>query len=102
MALLYISEYANIPNIAGNLNVVQEPALVEQTPISTAGAHTESSAFANNTNYIRVNVDSTNACCVLIGLAPVATTANKRLAANQTEYFKVTPGHKLSVITVGA
>ena len=46
---------------------------------------------------VRVHADAI--CSIKFGSAPVATTANMRLAANQTEYFQVSPGDKVSVIT---
>ena len=46
---------------------------------------------------IRVHCDAI--CSISIGNSPVATTTNKRLAANQTEYFGVIPGQQIAVIT---
>lgn len=99
MALLYISEYANTYQDHGAGGTAgQEPAITDQTPISTAGASVQSAAFNTNTKLIRVHNDSTNPCCIVFGSNPTATTNNKRLAPNQTEYFGVIPGQKLAVI----
>lgn len=101
MALLYISEYASTYQDHGTGGTAGfEPAITDQTPISTAGGSVQSAAFNVNTKLIRVHNDSTNACCIVFGVNPTATTSNKRLAPNQTEYFGVVPGQKLAVITV--
>lgn len=99
MATLYISEYSesSFGQVPRALPVASEPALTEQTPITISGTSAQSAAFNVKTRVIRVHADAI--CSILVGANPTATTANKRLAANSTEYFSVQPGDKLAVIT---
>jgi len=91
---LYISEYTqnqiDLPVVAA------EPATANQKVDFTAGA-TQSSAFRNDTRLVRIHAEAI--CSILFGTNPTASAANARLVAGQTEYFKVFPGHKVSVIT---
>lgn len=99
MAVLYISEYTDAPVYLGQtIPVGMEPAITDQTPLAV-GAETKSALFNAKTTFIRVHTDAI--CSIAFGMAPTATTSNKRLAANQTEYFGVPPGglYKLSVIS---
>jgi len=96
MAKLYISEYNKLGSGYDNI-VVAEPASVEQTPVAIGGTTTQSQAFAANTRIIRVHTDVI--CSVAVGVNPAATTNSKRMIAGQTEYFAVTPGHKIAVIS---
>jgi hypothetical protein len=103
MATLYIAEYSNMATAASSMGPAfvgaqcpQEPAVAEQT-VSIGVSHAESSAFNANTRFIRVHCDAI--CSIVISASPVATASNKRLAANQTEFFGVSPGMSLSVIT---
>lgn len=98
MAKLYLTEYADI-GAAGLHSMLaapmgKEPG-VDQTPI-VIGVEAKSAEFAETTRFIRVHADAI--CSIAVGSAPEATTDSKRMAANQTEYFGVKPGHKLSVI----
>ena len=99
MAACYISEYATVgvpgPGPDGHQSPL-EPAQVEQV-VGISGSPSQSAAFASSTKLVRVCVDST--CSILFGVNPTASTSQKRLAANQTEYFSVNAGHKLSVIS---
>lgn len=94
MAKLYLTEYGNLPG--SGAQVGQEPAIVEQATLAI-GSETKSSAFSDNTRIIRVHVDAI--CSIAFGTSPTATTSSKRMAADQTEYFCVRPGDKLSVIS---
>lgn len=99
MAVLYISEYATAGAVGLGGNVIQaaqEPPIAEQT-VAISGSSAQSSAFQNNTTFIRVHTDAI--CSVLVGSNPTATATKKRLAANQTEYFAVVPGFKIAVIS---
>jgi hypothetical protein len=91
MAKVYITEYANTGG-----NAALEPAQAHQT-ITSSGTSGQTSAFDATTNFIRVHTDGI--VSIAIGSNPTATTSTTRLAANQTEYFCVRPGHKLAVIT---
>lgn len=96
MATLYISEYvrmgldSRVPVPAG-----EEPALATQT-VAVSGTSAQSSAFNANTRFVRIHTDTI--CCLVFGSSPTATTSGMRMAADQTEYFAVTPGNKLAVI----
>lgn len=95
MGVLYITEYQKYSGSGTPFQAPLEPEQASQkitytTPVASA-------AFGKNTYLIRVHTDSI--CSVVVGTAPVATTTNKRLAANQTEYFAVVPNQKISAIT---
>lgn len=98
MSTLYVSEYAGLATGPGRMNqipLVLEPAKVEQT-VAIGGASQPSAAFGADTIVIRVHTDAI--CSIVIGKAPVATLVSKRMAADQTEYFGVSPGDKIAVI----
>lgn len=98
MATCYISEYQTVAwSTAGGLPAGQEPALTDQTV--AIGAEAKSAAFNANTRFVRISVDVV--CSIKFGptASTTATTSNKRLAANSTEYFGVVPGQVVSVIT---
>lgn len=98
MTKLYVTEYpfANT-TIAMEGGLGQEPG-TDQVVDYTAGA-AASTAFKANTQMVRIHNDSI--CSVLFGTNPTATTNNKRMAANSTEYFVVPAGqsYKVSAIT---
>jgi hypothetical protein len=97
MGTLYITEYERIPvGAGGSIAMGAEPAQAYQT-VAIGGATQPSAAFGPTTQYIRVHCDAI--CSLSFGTSPTATTAFTRLAANQTEYFHVQPGHKLAVIS---
>lgn len=98
MALLYVAEYSDIvQTVRGGTAIPQDPPIAEYTvPIS--GSSTQSPAFNTATRFVRIETDAI--CSVSVNVAnPVATAANGRLAANQTEFRGVTAGNKLAVIT---
>jgi len=90
MAKIYISEH-----VESRYNSAEEPPLAEQA--FTFSASTQSVAFHVAVGVIRVHTDSV--CSIKIGENPTATTDNKRMAANSTEYFAVRGGHKLAAVT---
>jgi hypothetical protein len=109
MSTLYICEYVGLGVVgrfagaSGVAAMAQEPG-TDQTPITISGTQAQSAAFGSATKFIRVHTDAI--CSIVIGptslnsgAGPEATTSNKRLAANQTEYFGVSAGQKLSVIS---
>jgi hypothetical protein len=67
---------------------------VEQALMTAQGT---SPAFNQYTNLVRVHTDAP--IKLSIAAAPSATVNSPRLAANQTEYFCVTPGDKISWVT---
>lgn len=105
MASLYVTEYAGIghvdPGYDGMSYLIpaqapKGPPLADQK-ITITGSSAQTAAFNRYTKMIRVHVDVV--CSVFIGgTNPAATTGNGRMAANQTEYFCVTPGDKVAVI----
>lgn len=97
MASLYITEFALIGETSrGKVQTPEWPAVAHQK--LTIGAETDSAAFNAATKFIRVHADAI--CSIVItASAPAATTSMCRMAAGQTEYFSVKPGHYLSVIT---
>lgn len=97
MAKVYISEYARLTlDSRGFLSAAEGPPVAEQV-LDTTGTHL-SAAFNLGTRFIRVHTDGV--VSILMGAAPTATTANGRMAANQTEYFgiPVGAGYKIDVI----
>lgn len=107
MAAVYVSEYNAISNTGLALQGVMTPLSRTPTPaaqepsvdsvVAITGSSTQGSVFQADTTFIRVHADAV--CSIAIGLNPTATTSNKRLAANSTEYFGVYPGYRLAVIT---
>lgn len=102
MAFLYVTEYESLKptHEAGAAQVALEPCVVDQTPVAIGGSSAQSLGFGKTTKFIRLNCDTT--CSVNIGPAtaggPTATTNNRRLPANSTEYFGVQPGYMVAVI----
>ena len=100
MATLYIREYQTIAAPGPDFNGMQagmEPG-TDQTPLVFTGGVQQSVAFAGSTRVVRLHTDSI--CSVLFGTNPTATTANARMAANQTEFFGVQPGANLKVSVI--
>jgi len=98
MTIAYVTEHNQLAKdtVRGPL-LVGEGAGTEQVVNYTAGA-TQSSPFGADTHIIRFHTDA--ACHIAFGTNPTAAAAtSRRLAANQTEFFHVTPGEKISIIT---
>ncbi len=109
MASLYIAEFSYQGSIEGQAlgAVVKGPPAAEQK--LTIGTSVSSAAFHAGCSVIRLNAEA--ACSVAFAAAlvgpngasppadPVATTANMRFAANQTEYFEMKGPGKVAVIT---
>ena len=103
MTKLYVTEYPDLPGAQATWapQVVRDPPLVDQVPITIGATAAQSAAFDPRTRIVRLHADSI--CSILIG-PPGTTTAtanNQRMAANQTEYKMVVnnAGHCVSVIT---
>ena len=110
MATLYIAEYRQLASVPSATNYApmpgqapQEPPLAEQV-VNIAAGSTASVPFGQNTAMVRVHCD---AICSIIfstqaqisaNTLPTATTTNKRLAQNQTEYFGTLPMQRIAVI----
>lgn len=97
MPTVYITEFSGVGAQGGALAVANTPGIASQTVAVGVGS-VQCAAFNTNTKMIRVHTDAV--CSVAIGgLNPTAVATEMRFAANQTEYFWVSPGHKLAVIT---
>lgn len=97
MATLYVTEFSGLGGGRNDdVQAVAGPPLAEQA-IAIAGAHGESAAFNAQTSIVRIQPDAF--CSVTVGGAtPVATTSSARMVPGQTEYYRVSPGDKVSVI----
>ncbi len=98
MAFAYITEYLRRPKdgVDKVLPAGQEPALAVQKIAIGAGS-VQSAPFNARTTFVRVNVDAI--CSFQFGANPTATANDARMSADATEYFGVTPGHRMAVIT---
>lgn len=98
MATLYISEYSSSALAQrGPIPVADEQFLLAEQTVAISGTSAQSAQFNAATTFIRVHTDAT--CSILVGSNPTATTAKKRLPADQTEYFGVKPEQKIAVIS---
>lgn len=97
MAKIYVTEHTR-PTIyqGGLLPVAYMPPLATQT-VAIGGASAQSAAFNSKTVMVAVHTDAI--CSIEFGSNPTATANSKRMAAGTTEYFEVTPSHKIAVIT---
>jgi len=91
----YVSEFAAVGDSL--VQVAKQPASADQAPISVSGSSAQSAAFGSATRYVRLNCDVV--VSFVFGSSPTATTNNARLPANAVEYFQVTGGQKLAVIS---
>lgn len=98
MATLYVTEFTHpFTTRSAGMPMVRGPKTA-QNNVTIDVTSGRSAAFAATTGIIRVHADAI--CSIEVGgAAPTATSASSRMAAGQTEYFYVTPGHKLAVIT---
>lgn len=97
MAYLYVTEHTFPKQSTGQLMpVVSAPAVAHQR-LSIGLSSEVSLPFSVDTRVIRVHTDAI--CSIEIGASPDATTSKTRLAANSTEYFQVSPGDKIAVIS---
>lgn len=98
MALAYISEYTAQHTDQGRpVPVAYCPAIAEYT-VAIGGGSTSSPVFQTSTNIIRVHSDAV--CSIKIGLSPMATTNNARMAQNQTEYFGFEAGKGFQIAVI--
>lgn len=97
MAKLYITEFEQMPAVVGGRVAVGRAPGVEQTPVAIGGASVQSAAFGTRARFVRIHTDAI--CSIAFGANPTATTNSLRMAANQTEYFGVTVGDKVAVIS---
>lgn len=64
--------------------------------VTVGASSVQSSVLLTGTQLVRLH--AVVACRVAFGLNPTAQSTSMRLAAGQTEYFGVTPGHRIAVI----
>ena len=97
MAVLYITEFSQPAIFNQVVPVGLEPG-TDQT-VAISGTSAQSSALKNNTQLVRLETDAI--CSIAFGANPTATTGNRRMAANTSEYFGVplSSGYKIAVIT---
>ncbi len=81
----------------GSVPAADNPPVVPHNNIAIGGASVQSNPFNVHTRYIRCHCDAI--CSILIGPNPIVTTADARMAQNQTEYFAVNPGDMIAVIS---
>lgn len=99
MATLYITEFTDTlttPN-AVSMSMAKQPPTAKQT-VTIGAASTQSSAVANNTQYVRLFTDT--ACGIEIGTNPTAAASSLRMAANSTEYFAVPAGQAFKIACI--
>lgn len=98
MAKATITEHTtSLRSANGHLMQVPGDYGVDQADVDFSGGAAQSAAFNSTTLYIRVNVDT--AARVAFGANPTAlTSGNRRLAKDQTEYFPVNGGDKISLV----
>lgn len=96
MTKLYITELKDFARDAGRAEAVAMLPSLGTQALTLTGSTQQSAAFNAATRLVRLHAQV--ACHVAFGESPTATTNSMRLAEGQTEYFGVTPGHKLAVI----
>lgn len=99
MAILYVTEFGAQHTDQGRpVPIAYCPAITENN-VAIGGGSAQSNVFNANTNIIRVHSDAV--CSIKIGLNPTATSADARMAQNQTEYFgfEAGKGFQIAVIT---
>lgn len=103
MAIVTIWEFSDMPQTYGPSNPsvpvgAFTAKAVQQAVITLSGASQQSAAFGANTSFIRVH--NSGIMNFNIGTNPVAVIQGPgRQPADRTEYFGVTPGDKIAVIT---
>lgn len=101
MAVLFVTEFSHVHTDHGGAPVGDVASIQASQTAAIGGSSTPvANAFQPNTRFVRLNTDAV--CSVAFGAGtPTATATSMRLAANQTEYFKVpeNQGWKVAVIT---
>jgi hypothetical protein len=97
MAVLFIEEFTEQGFIGGGPTTMgKQPSIAVQT-VAIGGTSEQSDAFDTATRVVRLHTDAI--CSYRFGADPTASATTPRMAAGQTEYFSVQPGHKVAVIT---
>lgn len=100
MARLSVREYSQVQLFpGGKAPMGVEPALTSQV-LAIGAASTPSAVFNPGTRGVRVHCDV--ACSLEFSTdgLPVATVGSCDMAANQTEYFGVTPGTNMKLAVI--
>jgi len=97
MATLEVTEFVELSRSGPGAQVMagQMPWVAHQQ-VAVGASSTQSAAFSDATRFIRIHTDAN--CRVLFGFNPTATSTSMRMAAGNTEYLGVVPGHKVAVI----
>ncbi|EJN15695.1 hypothetical protein PMI42_00712 [Bradyrhizobium sp. YR681] len=79
------------------LQVAQEPALTDQSPVDFTSGEAKSAAFNASTSLIEIICNAQAA--YLIGANPTATANNSWVPAGVSKFIGVKPSDKISFIT---
>ena len=94
---LDITEYSQMAvDAAGRLLPAGKEPGAYQTPVAIGAGSVQSAAFGGQAAFVRLHADA--ACRIAFGANPTASSSTPRMAAGATEFFGVTPGHKVAVI----
>jgi hypothetical protein len=98
MATLYIAEIELLGLDAHGAEIMapKMPPIAEQTVAIGMTTAASTNAFTTRTRFVQIHTDAV--CSIAFGVAPVATTSNQRLAANETRFVTVNAGDKVAVI----
>lgn len=96
MSEAYITEYPELQQDTLGRDMLVGKGRGLQNRATFTGTPGLSTTFAADMHIIRLHVNA--ACHIAFGTAPVATTNDAKLAANQTEFFSIIPGDKISLI----
>lgn len=94
-----ITEYQNLGMDANGARVAvgMEPARAVQQIAESGTSAACAADFQDTTRFVRIH--TTAAIRIAFGKTPTAAATSQRMAANATEFFGVTPGHRVAVIT---
>lgn len=92
----FITEYVALARDGFSFHIAagKEPAIAEQAVTFTAS--TRSAALNAQTAFVMVHVTET--CHLAFGPNPTAVTTAHRMAANETRFYGVVPGHKIAFV----
>lgn len=99
MAILGITEYDKIPmDVNGRLIPTGNDARAAYQELAVGAGSVQSVALSAATRFVRLHTDVP--CRVEFGPNPTAVVGSSpRMAGNTTEYYGVTAGNKIAVIT---
>lgn len=86
---------AQFDSMSPNHTFSGPPTASENVTVSATSS--QGSVFLPATRLVRLH--AVVACRVAFGVNPTASASSMRLAAGQTEYFGVTPGQRVAVIS---